>query len=610
LLETSLSSEQKEFVETIRMSGDSLLTIINDILDYSKIESCKMELEEQPFEIAASIEDTFDLLSSKAAEKNIDLLYLIEQDVPSYIIGDNTRLKQVLVNLLGNAIKFTEKGEIFISVKAVNKESENLSLEFTVKDTGIGIPSSKIKNLFQPFSQLDSSTTRKYGGTGLGLAICYKIVQLMGGSITVESKEGKGSSFIFDIKAKKSPYALSKVYAKNTAGKLKEKRILIVDDNITNLKILSLQCGSWGMISDLCSDPYEALDMVINNRYDILLLDMQMPGMDGIQLMKLIREKFTIDELPSVLLTSISNLSNSVISDKTLFTSHLTKPVKQNYLYNILNEAVSESAYEYKSSGNKSTLQKLSEKYPLKILVAEDNIINQKLILKMLERLGYISDVANNGLEVLEALEQKSYDMILMDIQMPEMDGLEASKIIINKYKENRPVIIAVTANAMTGDRQKYLNAGIDDYISKPVIVDVLRSAMIKWGSKNKCSGKKVNNMEKLINKDVLEKLKTMDETDGGSFVKEITGLFIEQIPELVGSIKTSYEKKDYKSLARAAHSLKGASLNMGAESLSSICRNIEETAKSDVPEKLDEKIINLEEISRQTKSELENINI
>ncbi len=608
LLETNLSSEQKEFVDTIRMSGDSLLTIINDILDYSKIELCKMELEEQPFELALCIESAFDLLSAKSAEKNLDLLYLIEQDVPSYILGDNTRLKQVLVNLLSNAIKFTEKGEIFISVKVINKENENLELEFKVKDSGIGIPGSKIKNLFKPFYQLDSSTTRKYGGTGLGLAICSKIIELMGGSITVESEEGRGSAFIFNVKVKKSPYALSKVYVKNPESKLKNKNILLVDDNVTNLKILSLQCKSWGMKTVLCSNPREALEIVLSNSFDILLLDMQMPEMDGIELMKLIREKYNVNELPSVLLTSIGNLSNSIISDKSLFTSHLTKPVKQTQLFNVLNEAITQFDSGTYNIANNTSSRKLNEKYPLQILIAEDNIINQKLILKMLERIGYNSDVANNGIEVLEALESKNYDLIFMDIQMPEMDGIEAARKIINRYKDDRPVIIAVTANAMTGDRDKYLDAGLDDYISKPVLVNVLRSMIIKWGTINNSKGKKTNSTEILINKHVIEKLKSMDESGDNTFVKEITGLFIEQIPELVGSIKSSYSKKDYVSLARAAHSLKGASLNLGAESLSFICKKIEETAKSDNIESLTEKIDNLDEISRQTSSKLESI--
>lgn len=608
LLETNLSSEQKEFVDTIRMSGDTLLTIINDILDYSKIESCKMELEEQPFEMASCIEEAFDLLSTKSAEKNLDLLYLIEQDVPSFILGDSIRLKQVLVNLLSNAVKFTEKGEIFISVKLLKKENENLELEFIVKDSGIGIPETKIKSLFKPFYQLDSSTTRKYGGTGLGLAICSKLIELMGGSITVESEEGKGSSFIFNVKVKKSPYALSKVYVKNPESKLKNKNILLVDDNVTNLKILSLQCKSWGMKTVLCSNPREALEIVLNNSFDMLLLDMQMPEMDGIELMKLIREKYNVNELPSVLLTSIGNLSNTIISDKSLFTSHLTKPVKQTHLFNVLNEAISQLDSGTHNINNDISGQKLNVRFPLQILIAEDNIINQKLILKMLERIGYNSDVANNGIEVLEAMERKTYDLIFMDIQMPEMDGIEATRRIINKHKDDRPVIVAVTANAMTGDRDKYLNAGLDDYISKPVLVNVLRSVIIKWGTKNRSKNKRANSTETLINKDVIEKLKSMDESGDNAFIKEITGLFIEQIPELVGSIKSCHFKKDYISLARAAHSLKGASLNLGAESLSHICKKIEETAKSDNIESLTEKIDSLEEISKQTSSKLESI--
>ncbi|MBC8484480.1 MAG: response regulator, partial [Bacteroidetes bacterium] len=475
LLETELDPEQREFVETIRISGDTLLTLINDILDFSKIESGKMELEEHPFDLKECIEDAYDLLASKAVKKKLDLLHLIENDVPDFIVGDVTRLRQILVNLINNAIKFTEEGEVFVSVKKMHRIDNSLELQFSVKDTGIGISEDKIDKLFGSFSQLDSSTTRKYGGTGLGLAICKRLVNLMGGKIWVESTESVGSTFYFTIKTKASAVTPPKIYLRSSIPELKHKRVLIVDDNETNRHILELQCRNWGMITRVAASGKEALKWIkSDDPFDIAILDMQMPEMDGVELSKEIRKIRTRDELPLIMLTSVGKQELDVETVKQIFTSFVSKPIKQSQLFNIILDAFTNK----KDKADKKAIEPETEietynTLPLRILVAEDNIINQKLVLKMLGQLGFMADVVGNGKEVIEALRRQRYDIIFMDVQMPEMDGLETTRYILKNWRDDvRPRIIAMTANAMHGDREICIDAGMDDYISKPILID------------------------------------------------------------------------------------------------------------------------------------------
>ncbi len=491
LLQTTLSGEQKDYAETIRLSGENLLSIINDILDFSKIESGKMDLEIHPVDIRTTIEEVIDLLASKSTEKNIELFFSVDQKIASHIVSDLTRLRQILVNLIGNAIKFTEKGEIITYVTEKHSTDKEVIIEFSVKDTGIGIPIEKQRNLFKPFSQIDASTSRKYGGTGLGLAICAKLVEMMGGQILVESKLGEGSTFSFTIT---TSYALPEFIPPHEPVKiatLTGKNILIVDDNLTNLEILKTQCRYWGMIPTTAINGIEALDYLKKGeQYDVAVIDMLMPVMDGLALGIEIRKIRTREELPMIMLTSMGNKHPALIS-AGVFAHFINKPIRHSQLFEILGETITGKQKEQiadRKAGDH--LRHIADIYPMNILIAEDNVINQKLIGKVFSIMGYTPDVAANGLEVIEALERQHYDIIFMDIQMPEMDGLQATAEIINLWGKKRPYIIAMTANAMAGDRDVCLKVGMDDYMSKPIKLDVVQNMLIEFYTNNSKSTK------------------------------------------------------------------------------------------------------------------------
>jgi signal transduction histidine kinase/CheY-like chemotaxis protein/predicted hydrocarbon binding protein len=483
LLDTGLNEEQREYAETIRNSSDSLLTIINDILDFSKIEAGRLELENQPFNLRDCMESAIDLLALRATESGLELGCIIEPDVPEAIMGDETRLRQIIVNLLGNAVKFTADGEIVLRVELVReKEIRNLSdifLHFSVRDTGIGIPPDRMDRLFQSFSQLDSSTTRKYGGTGLGLVICKRLSDLMGGEMWAESTEGEGSTFHFTMRTQST--LLLQPNKPALVPQLQGMRILIVDDNETNRRILSLQAQSWKMNPTVFGDPLEALESVRRgDEYDIAILDMYMAKMDGIKLSDEIRKNG--NTFPLIMLTSLGWRNTG---DAANFTAFLTKPVKQSGLYNAIFSVLSARGTEVRSAVPAEAMfdSHLAERYPIKILLAEDNAVNQKLTIRVLERMGYRVDVAGNGLEVLESLKRQHYDLILMDVQMPEMDGLDATRFIRSNLKPNsQPYIVAMTANAMQGDREMCLAAGMNDYISKPIQLKDLQNSLILAG--------------------------------------------------------------------------------------------------------------------------------
>lgn len=478
LAETSLDAEQNKYVEIIKTSGENLLIVINDILDFSKIESGKMDLEHEPFDLRTNIEEVLDLFAGKAASLQLDLIYEIEHGVTQQIYGDNTRLKQILMNLIGNAIKFTKKGEIFVGVKILNNVSNEMEIEFEVRDTGIGIPKDKINTLFQAFTQVDSSTTRKYGGTGLGLAICKKLVELMGGTIWIKSEPEKGTSFFFTIKTQPSTKTIRNFVYANTID-LEGKRILIIDDNPTNLKILKKQLELWKFIPILAESGEEALGMLSQQQFDMVISDMQMPAMDGAQLAKKIKDVHP--QLPIILLSSIGDERNKKY--QSLFNHILAKPVKHHELNNIIISVFKNTTIKLERDTVKHTLStEFSKKYPLQILVAEDNPVNQTLIMMVMKKLGFTPDLASNGVNALEALVSKSYDIILMDVQMPEMDGLETTRVI-RQQSNHQPVIIAITANAMQEDKEACTEAGMDDYISKPIQLEKLVLVLEKWAT-------------------------------------------------------------------------------------------------------------------------------
>ena len=478
LSETSLNGEQREYLDIIRNSSESLLTVINDILDFSKIESGKMELEVRDFDLRGCIEEVFDLFTSRASKPELDLIYQIDYNVPPQLIGDSLRLRQVLINLIGNAIKFTRQGEVFLGVHLKKLDGEHVELSFEVRDTGIGIPKDKLERLFKPFSQVDSSTTRQYGGTGLGLAICEKLVHLMGGNITVESEPGNGTVFTFTIKASSSVKAIKTYVHSNTSG-IEGKSILVVDDNTTNRTILKSQLEQWKFVATLANSAKEALNLVKDNDFDLILTDMQMPGMNGAQFAEILKDNNI--KTPILLLSSIGDERSRDFAH--LFSSILTKPVKQNLLWkqivNDLRGHPTTSLTTYETTAIHSN-GKEEQSPSLRILIVDDNEVNQKLANRILGKMGYSPDTASDGQEAIDVFHKSRHDIILMDVQMPGMDGLEATRIIRHR-NGSRPVIIAMTANALETDREACINAGMDDYISKPIKKEDMTAMIEKW---------------------------------------------------------------------------------------------------------------------------------
>ncbi|QEC66464.1 response regulator [Panacibacter ginsenosidivorans] len=483
LSQTDLTNRQKEYADVIQICGDTLLNVINDILDFSKIESGNMNLEENDFDLHACIEEVLDIFAEKAAKNGIDLIYRIDANVPAYIIGDRLRLRQVLMNLVSNAIKFTQKGEVFVHVELESVKDQDTVLSFKIKDTGIGIPQDKLDRLFKAFSQVDSSTTRKYGGTGLGLIICEKLVHLMKGNISVTSEEGKGSIFTFSIFTKPSAQLLTN-YSNNESPAAEGKRVLIVDDNHTNRTILHEQLAQWNMEPVTAANAYEAISLLISEpELDLILTDMDMPGMDGVAFAQHVQNRFP--ELPVILLTSLC--SSTITTTENLFTSVITKPIKLQMLYNEIKKALQKQVNDTKQIEETFAQAtpdfasvKLAQKYPLNILLAEDDMFNQMIAVQLLETLGYEITVAGNGRIAVEQLQQQQYDLIFMDVQMPEMDGYHATKYIRENFTDSL-VILAMTANAMDGDKDKCLSAGMDDYISKPINFEDLTNKLEYW---------------------------------------------------------------------------------------------------------------------------------
>ncbi|MCZ4315452.1 GAF domain-containing protein [Comamonadaceae bacterium G21597-S1] len=481
LLDTPLNDEQRDFASTIRDSGEALLTIINDILDFSKIEAGRMDIEAHPFDVRECVEAALDLMSTRAVEKKLDLAYLFEGEVPAAVNGDVTRLRQVLLNLLANAVKFTEQGEVVLTVSA-NPAEGGVELTFAIHDTGIGLSEQGMARLFQSFSQADSSTTRKYGGTGLGLAISKRLAELMGGSMTASSEgPGKGSTFRFSIVAPvaESPSANRRDFLGQQPA-LAGKRMLVVDDNATNRKVLALQSGKWGMVVRDTESAATALGWLEQGEaFDLAALDMHMPEMDGLTLAGKVRA--LRPDLPLVLFSSLGRRDAG--DTEGLFSAYMGKPLRQSQLFDTLVGILGEGEKAPKpvAAPVKPTIDgELAKRHPMRILLAEDNVVNQKLALRLLQQMGYRADLASNGKEALECVARQVYDVILMDVQMPEMDGLEASRRIVAQWPaDKRPRIIAMTANAMQGDREDCLAAGMDDYVTKPIRVDALVEALL-----------------------------------------------------------------------------------------------------------------------------------
>jgi signal transduction histidine kinase/DNA-binding response OmpR family regulator len=484
LLDTKITPEQQNYLETLRISADNLMSIINDILDFSKIEADKLILDENSFELRKCIEESLDIYAMKAIEKGIDLLYMLQPEAPPFLIGDMKRIRQILGNLINNAIKFTDEGEIFISVEKQSQTSEYCELLFSVKDSGIGIQKEKLSLIFEAFTQGESFASRRYGGTGLGLAIARHLVGLMGGRIWAESIPGKGATFFFTVRLRIADTPTTKLYIRGQIPELKGSRVLIVDSDPTSRQIFTVQFEAWGMKALTASSAKEALRIIESEDayFDLGILDMQASGLNGIELAQTIREIPFKGDMPFILVSSVGKVNDL---PKGLFDAQLSKPVKLTDLFELVLSVMSENRNRKKNVADHSVDKKLSDKLPLRILLAEDNFTNQELVVTLMRKMGYTIDAVDNGRKAVEIMEHNSYDIILMDVQMPVMNGIEATEAIIEKYPENeRPYIIAITANAMPGDRERFLESGMVDYLSKPIRFKDVQDVLIRWGRK------------------------------------------------------------------------------------------------------------------------------
>jgi signal transduction histidine kinase/CheY-like chemotaxis protein/HPt (histidine-containing phosphotransfer) domain-containing protein len=615
LMDTALNPEQREFAQIIRDSGDALLTIINDILDFSKIEAGQLELERQPFDLRECLEAALDLLAPRAVAKGLDLAYLVNPQTPDEVVGDVTRLRQILVNLVGNAVKFTEHGQVVVEVSGGRGEGSGVSqessfptpdpsplppdvlLHIAVRDTGIGIPQDRMDRLFRSFSQVDASTTRRYGGTGLGLAISKRLSELMGGTMWVESQVGKGSTFHFTLAVEAAPSARgARAYLHTEQVELSSRCLLIVDDVAVNRQILARQAQAWGMQTREAASGAEALEWIRGGEpFDLAILDIQMPEMDGIMLAREIRRYRDARELPLVALTSLGRRETDV--EDVPFAAFLNKPIKASPLYNVMVGLFAGQPVPVREGAQGSEFDAtLGERLPLRILLAEDMPVNQKLMQSMLGRMGYRADVACNGLEVLAAVQRQPYDVVLMDVQMPEMDGLEAARQIGELLNAGgRPRIVALTANAMPGDREACEAAGMVDYLSKPVRVKALQAALQRCG---RVSEERVEARQwadrphpapvphpgppleapppQVLDPAALADLRQMRAGGVPDVFRDLLELFRADAPPLLSAMREAVAGGDAARLKEAAHSLKGAAANLGARRMSMLCAQLE----------------------------------
>jgi CheY-like chemotaxis protein/HPt (histidine-containing phosphotransfer) domain-containing protein len=589
-----------------------------------------MELESQPFDLRECVESAMDLLAPSAMEKGLNLGCVIERDVPAAIVGDVTRLRQVLVNLLSNAVKFTEQGEVVVTVERRGEVPSPLQeLHFTVRDTGIGVPPELMGRLFQSFSQVDASTTRRFGGTGLGLAISWHLTELMGGTMWADSPAGSslpmggpGSAFHFTVRAEVAPETMPRAYPHGVQPRLEGKRALIVDDNPTNRRILSLQTQAWGMIPHQTGSPAEALAWLRRgDPFDVAFLDLQMPDMDGVTLAAEIRRLREASALPLVILSSLGK--REAQAEEGDWAAFLLKPIKASQLYNVLVGLFgieSAEASVPQTEGKPQFEADMGQRHPLRILLAEDNLVNQKLALRLLERMGYRADVAANGLEVLQSLRRQPYDVILMDVQMPEMDGLEASRAIWAEWPaEQRPRIVAMTANVMPEDRQECLAAGMDDFIAKPIRVDELVAALgrsrsltgaaspVEAPAMGENATDAANPPDTILDPVALARLREMAGGDA-EFLKEIFETFLADAPGMLAEMRHSLEQGDAATLRRVAHSLKSNSADFGAKTLSDLCREVEMMGKAGTLDGAAEKLASIEAEWAQVRAVLETL--
>ncbi len=575
LLETEMNEEQREFALTIRNSGEALLDLINDILDFSKIEAGKISLEIIDFDLRVMLEEVADLLALRAEEKQLELICQADPEVPSLLRGDPGRLRQILINLTGNAIKFTSEGEVSVHVTQ-EIAGERTLLRFEVRDTGIGIPSGKIAQLFSAFNQVDASTTRKYGGTGLGLSISKRLVELMGGQIGVTSCEGKGSVFWFTVEldCQIAPAVMKPI------SSLNGQRVLVVDDNATNLRLLEILLKNWHCTPLLAGSGAAALllleqEAAVGRVVDAGILDMQMPVMDGMELGRQIKADARWANMPLIMLTSVSQRGDATLAAQSGFAAYLSKPVKSAQLFRCFATVIGQ--HQPTQLVTRHTLIEQARRG--NILVAEDNPTNQKVVLHMLSRLGHQANAVGNGLEALQSLEIIPYDLVLMDCQMPEMDGYDAARAIRAETSRvlNRHIpIVALTADAMQGTREKTEAAGMDDYLTKPIDPKQLASVLNRWlsGYDMKSESPVRHNAHKGEIFDYKNALIRM--ADDESLLREIIAVYLEDTPLDIAQLTEALDAGNAQDAGRHAHSIKGASSNVGAEGVRELAASLE----------------------------------
>jgi signal transduction histidine kinase/DNA-binding response OmpR family regulator/HPt (histidine-containing phosphotransfer) domain-containing protein len=650
LMETALSEEQHEFTDVIRSSSESLLVVVNDILDYSKIESGNMQMEWVAFDLQETIESSLDLMAVAAQKKKLDLIYFIETDVPRWLFGDFTRVRQVLVNLISNALKFTQRGDVLVHVKRAQMSevsstrgmdaplgdaltSEPVALEISVTDTGIGIPKDKLQRLFQPFSQVDSSTSREYGGTGLGLAICKRLIEAMGGRVWVESEVGSGTRFAFTLRSEVAPAAEGAVVLDSAS--LRGKRVLLVDDNSTNLRILSVQTQRWGMVTQACASAAQALEhLKAGEQFDLCITDMHMPEMDGMAFTAAARS-----HLPGLQVVLLSSVHMRPSPELDAFACVLLKPARQSALFDALMQAANLHAQPRSRANRPAAFDpKMAERHPLRVLLVEDNEVNTKVALRLLSGFGYRADVAADGVEAIEAVKRQPYDIVFMDIQMPRMDGITATRRMIEMHRQNDddelPRVIGMSANAMRDDIERALASGMSHYITKPITVaalaDALQTSARLHTGRHGLSGSNFGSMvaaggarggiqvalpaantpdsavtstpdmlapssappappsrpptfiatqpaEALISVLDAARIDPIIELDpGGDFLAELSVSFQTNVADLIEKMRAALSTKDTAELARIAHQVKGLSANLGVMQLSRACSDIE----------------------------------
>jgi two-component system sensor histidine kinase/response regulator len=586
-LDTDLTDEQRDYLNTVKLSARALLELLNDILDLSKIEADKIETENINFDVRITVEGVIDTLAPKASAKGLELACMIHHQVPSLVRGDPGRLRQILVNLLGNAIKFTEKGEVVVGVDLQEENEDRATLLFSVTDTGVGIPREKRERIFQSFTQADGSTTRKYGGTGLGLSICKRLVELMGGQIGVDSEPGKGSRFWFTVTLEKQEELKEEV---PLPPDIRGMRVLVVDDNRTNRTILVKMLESFGCSPEAVERGNETIQVLKRaaqreKLFDLVLLDMLMPGMNGEAVLRAIKKDPEIKNVTVIILTSLGERGDAARLEALGCAGYLLKPVKQSQLFDLIITVLSrQKTPAERQLARIVTRHTLAEekRRRIRLLLAEDNPLNQKLAIALLKRAGYWVEAVENGSMVIEAVERKNYDLVLMDVQMPEMDGLEATQAIRKtEGNERHTPIIAMTAHAMKGDRERCLRAGMDGYISKPIEPQELLDAIRKWTTYT--DSKEVTVEQEKSQKDArLEGIpidieSALTRFDGDKkFFEEMLEEFLKYMPPHLKTLSQVANEGDAKGVEREAHSIKGAAGNLGAKGIAELSLQLE----------------------------------